>query len=165
MKQETKLQVQAQGERQLVIMRSFNAPRELLFQAVTTPALLCRWLLGPPGWSMPLCEVDLRVGGKYRYVWHNEDGRSMGMGGVFREIVPAERIVCTEVFDEAWYPGSGLSTLEFVERDGLTVMTNTLLYESREARDVVLQSPMDQGMALSYNRLAELLAAQAGGKP
>jgi uncharacterized protein YndB with AHSA1/START domain len=160
-KQEETLQIQAQGERELVILRSFNAPRALVFQAFTTPALLGRWLLGPPGWSMPVCEVDLRVGGSYRYVWRNEDGRDMGMGGVFREIIPAQRLVCTEVFDEAWYPGEGLSTLEFVQRDAFTLLTNTVRYESREARDIVLQSPMEQGLVISYNRLGELLAAQA----
>ena len=141
--------------------RDFDAPRRLVFGALTKPELIKRWLLGPPGWSMPVCEVDLRVGGAYRYVWKNDgDGRSMGTGGVYREIVLSERIVATEKFDEAWYPGEALLTTVLVEQGGRTTMATTMLYESPEARDAVLKSPMEQGVSASYDRLAGLLAAQ-----
>jgi uncharacterized protein YndB with AHSA1/START domain len=112
------------------------------------------------GWSWVVCDIDLRVGGTYRYVWRQEaDGFEMGMRGVFREIVPSERIVATEKFDEAQYPGEALVTTVFAERGGTTTLTSTIQYESREARDVVLKSPMESGVAESYDQLAELLAS------
>jgi len=157
------LKVTAAGDREIVITRAFNAPRRLVFDAHTKPELVQRWLLGPPGWTMPVCEIDLRVGGSYRYVWRNENGTEMGMGGVFHEIVRPERLVATERFDESWYPGEALDTTVFVEERGKTTVTVTVLYESPEARDGVLKSPMAEGMAVGYDRLEELLASQVGG--
>lgn len=154
------LKVAANGERELVMTRAFDAPRRLVFEAYTKPELVRRWLLGPPGWSMPTCEIDLRVGGHYRYVWRRDsDGTTMGMGGIYREIVVPQRMVATEKFDEAWYPGEALCTIELVEHGGKTTLTQTMLYESRAARDAVLQSPMEQGVKASYDRLAEVLAS------
>lgn len=154
------LKIATRGDREIVMTRSFDAPRHLVFDAFTTPALVRQWLLGPPGWSMPVCEIDLRVGGRYRYVWRHEKGHEMGMGGEFREIVPPERIVSTEKFDESWYPGEAVGTIVFVEERGRTTITQTILYDSREARDAVMKSPMESGVAAGYNRLAELLASQ-----
>jgi len=160
MKRAATLQLTAPGEREIVMTRVFDAPRQLVFDAHTKPELVKRWLLGPPGWSMPVCEIDLRVGGKYRYVWrHDREGTEMGMGGVYREIVTPERIVNTERFDEAWYPGEAVDTLVLVERGGRTTLTLTLRYESREARDAVLKSGMESGVTASYDRLADLLAS------
>jgi uncharacterized protein YndB with AHSA1/START domain len=160
MKDTATLKIAAQGDRELVLTRAFNAPRKLVFDAFTKPELVKHWLLGPPGWSMPVCEIDLRVGGKYRYVWRRDsDGTNMGMGGVYRDIVIPERIVATEKFDEPWYPGEAVGTIVLVEQGGMTTLTQTLLYESRAARDAVLKSPMESGVAASYNRLAELLAS------
>jgi len=154
------LKLTTPGERELVMTRSFDAPRQLVFDAHTKPDLVRRWLLGPPGWSMPVCEIDLRVGGKYRYVWqHDRDGTKMGMGGVYREIKAPERIVNTEEFDEAWYPGEALGTLVLVEQGGKTTLTYTMRYESRAARDAVIKSNMESGVAASYDRLAELFAS------
>jgi uncharacterized protein YndB with AHSA1/START domain len=154
------LQVTTPTEREIVLTRAFDAPRHLVFNAFTRPELVRRWLLGPPGWSMPVCEIDLRVGGAYRWVWRNADGIEMGVSGVYREIVPPGRLVATERFDQAWYPGEALTTTELVERDGRTILTTTVLYESREARDIALRSEMEKGVAASYDRLAELLAVQ-----
>lgn len=137
------------GEREIVMTRELNAPRRLVFHAFTKPELVKRWLLGPPGWS--------RVGGAHRHVWVNADGRQMGMGGVYREIVAPERLVATERFDEAWYPGEAVGTLVLSEEGGITRVTQTVGYESREARDVVLKSGMERGVAASYDRLAEIL--------
>src|SRR5690242_19263272 len=96
------LKLTTSGDREIVMTRSFDAPRTLVFDAWTRPELLKRWLLGPPGWSMIVCDVDLKVGGAYRYVWrHDDKGTEMGMGGVYREIVAPERIVSTEKFDES----------------------------------------------------------------
>ncbi|HMF89199.1 MAG TPA: SRPBCC family protein [Candidatus Angelobacter sp.] len=158
------LKISAQGDREIMMTRVFEAPRRLVFEAFTKPELVKRWLLGPPGWSMPVCEMDVRVGGTYRWVWrHDSKGTEMGVSGVYREIVPPERIVSTEKFDHAWYPGEALGTVVLTEQGGKTTLTQTLLYESREARDGVLQSPMEQGVAASYDRLAEIVAAQLAG--
>ena len=103
-------------DRSIEIARDFNAPRRMVFDAFTKPDLVRRWLLGPDGWTMPVCEIDLRVGGRYRYVWRKEaTGTDMGMGGVFREIVRPEKLVATEKFDDAWYPGEAVNTTIFVE--------------------------------------------------
>src|ERR1700719_4936268 len=148
-----------QGDREIVMTREFNAPRRLVFDAFTKPELVKQWLLGPPGWSMPVCEIDLRVGGVYRYVWRRDsDGSEMGMGGVYREIVSPERLVATEKFDQAVYPGEAVISTVFVEQGGKTTITQTVLYKSREARDAVLKSGMEKGVAASYDRLSELLA-------
>jgi uncharacterized protein YndB with AHSA1/START domain len=152
------LKVTTPTEREIEITRVFDAPRTLVFEAHTKPELVRRWLLGPPGWTMEVCEIDLKVGGAYRYVWRNTKGTVMGMGGVYREIVRPEKIVATEVFDESWYPGEALDTTLLVERGGKTTLTITVLYESREARDIALRSGMEQGMAAGYDRLADLLA-------
>ncbi len=160
MKNSARFSITAHGDREIVVVRVFAAPRRLVFDAYTQPELVRKWLLGPDGWSMPVCEIDLRAGGKYRYVWRNDsNGREMGMGGVYREVVAAERIVATEVFDEAWYPGEAVDTMSLVELDGKTTLTQTILYNSRETRDAVLKSPMQDGMAMSYDRLEKFLPA------
>src|SRR5260370_24154124 len=100
------LKLVTRGEREIVMTRELNAPRQLVFDAFTKPELVRRWLLGPDGWSMPVCEIDLRVGGAYRYVWRKEStGTEMGMGGVFRDVVRPEKLVATEKFDDSWYAG------------------------------------------------------------
>ncbi len=158
MKNSGTFNITAHGDREIVVTRVFDASRRLVFEAYTKPELIMKWLLGPDGWSMPICEIDLREGGKYRYVWRNDaDGREMGIGGVYREVVPPERIVATEVFDEAWYPGEAMDTIVLVEKAGQTTLTQTILYNSRETRDAVLKSPMQTGMAASYDRLERFL--------
>jgi len=158
-----KAQVTLPSDREVKVTRSFKAARPLVYRAYTEPALVQRWLLGPPGWSMPVCEMDVRVGGKYRWVWKKDtDGATMGMGGVYREVKAPERLVSTEKFDEAWYPGESLNTLVLVEKGGRTTLTQTMRYESREAREAVIKSDMEQGVAASYDRLEAVLAATAG---
>jgi uncharacterized protein YndB with AHSA1/START domain len=112
--------VSTPGDREVVVTRVFDAPRELVFDAFTKPELVKRWLLGPPGISMPVCDIDLRVGGRFRYVWRLPNGNDMGMGGVFREIVRPERLVHTELFDEDWTGGETLTTTTFAEKRGKT---------------------------------------------
>lgn len=153
------LKLTTRGDREIVMTRVFDAPRVLVFEAFTKPELVKQWLLGPPGWSMPVCEIDLRVGGRYRYLWRNTNGDEMGMGGIYREIAPPEKIVATEKFDHSWYPGEAIGTILLIEQAGKTTLTQTVLYESREARDVVLKSPMESGVAAGYDRLANLLGA------
>jgi len=153
------LKVEARGDREIVMTRVFDAPRRLVFDAFTKPELLKRWLTGPPGWTLAVCEIDLRVGGSLRYMWRGPAGEEMGMRGVFREITPPDRIVGTEKFDQAWYPGEAVGTVVLTEQGGKTTLTQTIVYESREARDIVLKSPMEQGLGMSYDHLADLLAS------
>src|SRR5262249_30710061 len=124
------LRVEVRGDREVVITRVFNAPRKLVFEAFTKPELLKRWFFGPPGWTLTVCEVAVKVGDTYRYVWRGPDGSEMGMGGVLREFVPPERIVATEKFEQPWYPGEALGTLELTESSGKTTLTQTIRYES-----------------------------------
>lgn len=145
------------SDREIQVVRLFGAPRQLVFDAFTNPDLVRQWLLGPPGWTMPVCEIDLRVGGKYRYVWRKGGVKDMGMSGVFREIARPRLIVATEKFDESWYPGEGLDTTLFEEKDGATRVTVTILYESKEARDIASRSGMERGMAAGYDRLEQML--------
>jgi uncharacterized protein YndB with AHSA1/START domain len=155
--------VSTPSDREIQLSRDFDAPRSLVFDAFTKPELVRRWLLGPPGWIMPVCEIDLRVAGSYRYVWRSEkDGSQMGIRGVFREITPVERLVATERFDDAWYPGEALDTTVFEERRGITRTTITILYESQEARDTARRSGMEHGMAAGYDRLETLLPTLTG---
>ena len=153
------LKLTTSGDREIVMTRVFDAPRELVWRALTEPELLKRWFLGPPGWTMPVCELSLTPGSAYRYVWRGPDGSDMGMGGIVREVVPPERMVCTQLFDQDWTGGEAVGTLVLTERNGKTTLTNTVLYASREARDAVLKTPMEHGVAAGYDRLAELLAS------
>jgi uncharacterized protein YndB with AHSA1/START domain len=146
MKNSGKLEVTTPTDHEIAMTRVFAAPRRLVFDAFTKPELVRRWLLGPSGWTMPVCEIDLR------------------MGGVFREIVPDERIVATERFDDPWYEGEAVDTTVFEEQGGRTTVTTTVLYASKEVRDAVLKTPMEQGVAAGYDRLDEILASQVAGE-
>ena len=146
------------SDREVMMTRVFDAPRHLVFDALTKPELLKRWF-GPRGHSLIVCEVDLRVGGAWRYVLRTPEGREMGMGGAYREIVPAERTVHTEAFDD--YPGESIVTTVLTEHEGKTTLTGTVLCESQEIRDAVLGTGMEHGAAETYDRLAELLPSLA----
>ena len=152
------LKVTTPSPREVVMTRVFDAPRHLVYEAMTRPELLKRWF-GPHGWSLVVCEIDFRVGGTWRYVLEGPDGRSMGMGGEYREIVPGERTVHTESFDD--YPGDSVVTVVLTEHEGRTTLTGTVLYESQEVRDAVIESGMEHGAAETYDRLAELLPSLA----
>src|SRR4029079_7725993 len=102
------LTVTARGDREIVMTRTFNAPRRLVWEAYTKPELLKRWLLGPDGWYFIQCDVALRIGGKYRYVWKNDEkNQTLGLGGEYREISAPAKLVCTEKFDD--FPGEAVS--------------------------------------------------------
>lgn len=154
MKNTGTLQVTTPSDREIVLTRVFDAPRRLVFDAFTKPELLKRWF-GPRGWSLVVCEVDLKVGGGFRFVLRSPHGKDMGMRGVYREIVPPERSVHMESFDD--YPGEAQVTALFVEEGGKTTLTATILYPSKEVRDIVIKSGMEHGAAESYDKLAELL--------
>jgi uncharacterized protein YndB with AHSA1/START domain len=152
------LTITTPSDREIVMTRVFDAPKKLVWDAHTKPEIVKKWLGVFNGMTLPVCEIDLRVGGKARYEWRIADGQTMGMTMTFLEIVPLERIVNTEEFDDAWYEGKAIGTLTFVEQGGRTTLTSAVLYDSKEIRDAVLASPMETGVAASYDTLAEMLA-------
>ena len=152
------LKVTTPSEREIEMTRVFDAPSHLVFDAMTKPELMKQWF-GPHGWNLVVCEVDFRVGGAWRFVLEGPDGEKMGMSGVYREIVPGERTVHSESFDD--YPGDSTVTVVLTEHDGRTTLTATVLYESQEGRDAVVASGMEHGAAETYDRLADLLPSLA----
>jgi uncharacterized protein YndB with AHSA1/START domain len=152
------------NDRDVVVVRTFNAPRELVFDAWTKPALVQRWLLGPPGWTMPVCEMDVRPGGKYRWRWRSEaDGKEFGFSGEFREVVRPSRTVHVERYDSGdvgGEMGEALVTSELTESNGVTTHKMTIRYESKEVRDAAVKTGMTDGMEMGYQRLDGLLAEQ-----
>jgi uncharacterized protein YndB with AHSA1/START domain len=151
------LEVTTPSDREIAMRRTFAAPARLVWAAYTKPELLKRWAGGPPGFELVECEVDLCVGGKWRWVIHGPNGLKMGLGGTYLEIVPNRRMVSSEKFDEAWYEGDAESRIELVEEGDTTTLTMTVRYASREVRDAVLKTPMAQGVGAGYDRLAALL--------
>jgi len=160
------LNIAARGEREIVITRAFDAPRHLVWDALTQPELIRRWLFSPPGWQMTECLEDLRVGGAYRWAWNGPDGKqAMVLRGVYREVTKPERMSRTEVFEMGCAPqkGENIATVVFSEQGGRTTLTTTVLYPSKEARDGMLASGMEHGMAAGYDRMEEMLKAAALG--
>jgi uncharacterized protein YndB with AHSA1/START domain len=148
-------------DREIVLTHVFDAPRNRVYAALTTPDLLRRWYV-PGGWSLAECQVDLRVGGSFRMVWRSPDGAQMGIHGVYRENVPPERLVHTEVFERFgdWMAGELLTTTVLSERDGRTTVTTTMLYPTQKVRDAVLHSGMIRGVGEMYEALADMLASE-----
>jgi uncharacterized protein YndB with AHSA1/START domain len=162
-----KAQVTTPSDREVQVTRSFKAPRALVYRAYTEPQLVQRWLLGPPGWSMPVCEMDVRVGGRYRWRWkNNDDGSEFGFTGTFREVQPASRLVHTEAYDPGTvggeFPGNdAMVTVAFAEDGGVTTVTTLIDFGSKEARDAAVATGMTDGMEQSYQMLDRLLTNQA----
>jgi uncharacterized protein YndB with AHSA1/START domain len=154
------ISVTTPSDREIVVTRAFQASARLVWDAHTRPELVRCWLLGPTGWTMPVCEIDLRVGGRYRYEWRKNDGRTMGLGGAFRVVEAPHRLVHTELFDEDWTGGETLVTHLFAERAGATTLTMIILYASKAARDGALKTGMTDGMDKGYARLDAMLAEQ-----
>jgi uncharacterized protein YndB with AHSA1/START domain len=143
-------------DRQIVVTRVFNAPRALVFDAWTNPKHLPNWMTGPDGWTMSICEIDLRPGGSWRYVWHKSDGSELSMAGSYREVVRAERVVTTESWGPEW--PETVNSLDFTESNGQTTVTTTITYPSQKARDAALETGMKEGMDQGFDRLDALLA-------
>ncbi len=148
--------------REFVATRVVDAPRDLVWQTWTRPEHVPHWMLGPGDWTMPICEIDLRPGGKWRFVWRRPDGGEMEMTGRYREVVRPERLVNTENWGGDW--PETLNTLVLTEEDGRTTMTCTLLYPSEQARDAVSATGMKEGWAQSYDRLDAYLAARGAAR-
>jgi uncharacterized protein YndB with AHSA1/START domain len=141
---------------EISISRDFAAPRTLVYDAHTKPEHVSQWMLGPEGWTMPVCEIDLRPGGSWHFVWRRDDGTEMEMRGVYHEVVPPERIVNTESWGPEW--PETVNTVLFIEQDGKTTVTQTVRYPSKEARDAALATGMMTGVERSYELLDALLA-------
>ena len=152
-------QVTTPSEREVVMTRVFDAPRRLVWKAWTDPEHLPQWMLGPAGWTMPVCEIDLRPGGEWHFVWRKSDGSEMEMRGVYREIAAPERLISTESWGGDW--PETINTVILDEADGKTTMTVTMLYPSQEARDAATQTGMKEGASMSFDRLAEYVASLA----
>lgn len=160
-----KAQVTQPSEREVKVTRSFKAPRALVYRAYTEPKLVRRWLLGPPGWSMPVCDMDVRVGGQYRWRWRSDDdGSEFGFFGTFREVRPSSKLVHTEAYDPGTVGGGypdgedALVTVTFTEDGGVTTVTTLIDFGSKEARDAAVATGMTDGMEQSYELLDRLLA-------
>lgn len=147
------------SDREILMTRVFDAPRPLVWEACTNPEHLPHWMLGPEGWTMPVCELDLKPGGAWHFVWRKDDGTEMEMRGEYREIAAPERLVHTESWGDDW--PETLNTLVLTEADGRTTMTATMLYPSKEARDAALGTGMTDGATTSYDRLAAYLRTLA----
>jgi uncharacterized protein YndB with AHSA1/START domain len=154
------LQVSTPTDTTIVLTRTFNAVRRLVWTAMLTPDKMRRWMLPPPGWSMTVCECEPCVGGALRLVWKSEEADPAGtLYGVFTEAVPHERIVHTEtmVLGSGQPIGSLVEAHEFAEKGGVTTMRITQTYSSKEARDGALASGQDQGMEAGYKQLDAVL--------
>ena len=157
MKNTGTLKVTTPSPTEIVLTRVFDAPRDLVFRAMHEPELVKRWY-GPHGHNLVVCEIDFRVGGKWRYVLRDPGGKDMGMYGSYKEIDAPARIVSTEGFD--MYPvGEALVTVLLVEHDGKTTMTSTSRYPSQQIRDMVIATGMEHGAAETFDRLNDLLRA------
>jgi len=161
-----KAKVTLPSDREVKVTRSFKAARPLVYRAYTEPALVQRWLLGPPGWSMPVCEMDVRVGGRYRWRWRSDkDASEFGFAGTFREVQPPSRLVHTETYDpgtvdDAHPQSEALVTVTFAEDGGLTTVTTLIDFGSKEARDAAVATGMTDGMEQSYQLLDRVFSEQ-----
>lgn len=149
------------SDHEIVVRRTVDAPRELVFEAWTNPEHLRRWMLGPGAWTMPICEIDLRAGGAWRFGWRSDGGEQMEMGGRYQEVVRPERIVCTESWGPDWPETQ--NTLVLSENDGRTLIEQTIAYPFQEVRDAALETGMLEGMAAGLDRLAAFLKAMPAG--
>jgi uncharacterized protein YndB with AHSA1/START domain len=155
------LQISTPTDTTIVLTRTFNAPRRLVWEAMTVPAKMRRWMLPPPGWTMTVCECEARVGGVLSLAWKTEDADPfMTLKGVFTEAAPHERMVHTEKMEMASVGqiGALVETHEFTEAGSITSMRITQAYDSKDARDGALASSMDQGMEAGFQQLDALLA-------
>jgi uncharacterized protein YndB with AHSA1/START domain len=140
---------------EVAIARVFDAPRSVVWDAWTLCEHVTQWMLGPDGWTMPICEIDLRPGGAYRYGWSHVDGSEMEIRGEYREVAPPERLVLTESWGGNW--PETVNTVVLSEEGGRTHMSCTMLYPSKDARDAAMQTGIKAGVTASYNRLSAYL--------
>lgn len=157
-------EVSTPSDREVLVKRSFNATVDLVWQAYTEPALMRRWLTAMPGWTMPVCEMAVHVGGKYRWRWRNEeDGQEFGFAGEMLEVELHSKIAHTQFYD----PGDGefgsmgdepsIITVTFKESDGITHVATSIKFASKADRDAAVSTGMTDGMEMSYQSLDGVL--------
>lgn len=151
------LTISTPGDRQIVVVRDFDAPRELVFLCFSKPDLMRRWY-GMPDWTTFVCDIDFRVGGKWRIGQRSPDGYELASQGVYTAILPPERIEQTEYYDDDWTQGGTTNVLVLTEQDGITTSTMTITYSSPEARAAAAASPMAEGMEIGFRRLDAALS-------
>jgi uncharacterized protein YndB with AHSA1/START domain len=152
------VQVTTPSPREVRLTRVFDAPKRLVWDCYTKPELIKKWAGGPPGWSLTHCEVDLRVGGAWRWVTSGPNGEQMAFGGVYKVVEPPTRLVSTEKFDQPWYAGDADNEMLLEEKDGKTTLTVTVKYASQDVRDAVLKTPMAIGMEFGFKSLEQFMA-------
>jgi len=164
-----KAQVSFPSDREVLVTRTFQAPRQLVWDAYTKPELVRRWMLGPPGWTMPVCEMDVRVGGAFRWVWRSdEDGSQFGFHGEYLEVSAPAKLRNTEIFDPGDIGGTMgenntcMTSVTFTEQGGVTTLVTLMDFGSKEGRDAAVSTGMTDGMETSYQLLDALLAEGAG---
>ena len=162
----SKAQVSLPSDTEVRVTRDFKAPRELVWRAHTEPTLFQRWIGGYPGWSMPVCKMDVRPGGTYRWSWRSdEDGKEFGFHGDYREVDAPGKIVQAEYFDPGSFGGAmptntpAIIRTTFTETNGITTLVVLMDYGSKEARDAAVSTGMTDGMETSYERLDTLVAS------
>ena len=155
---------------EVLVKRSFDASAKLVWRAYMEPDLMRRWCCGMPGWSMPICEMDMRVGGKYRWRWRSDDNsQEFGFFGEYSEVEAPARMIAAEYYDPGTMGGAmdasspTINQTSFSEKDGITTVVTLLKYVSKEARDAAVSTGMTDGMETSYARLDTLVAEQQGG--
>lgn len=144
---------------EVVMTREIDAPRRLVWEAWTSPEHVPQWMLGPGDWTMPVCEIDLRPGGAWHFVWRKPNGTEMEMRGAYREVAPPERLVSTERWGPEW--PETINTLVLTERAGRTTISLTVLYPSKQARDEAMKTGMEEGATQSFERLARYVRTMA----
>ena len=162
------IEVTQPSDRQVQVVRTFKAPRQLVWDAHTKPELMQKWCYGYDGWTLPICEMDVREGGKYRWRWRSDkDGSEFGFFGTFSEVTAPSKLAHDQYFD----PGDVdyttpvgdpcLITLELNEAGGVTTLTNTMTFVSKEARDQALATGMTDGMEVGYIRIDDMFKRAA----
>ncbi|MER5264628.1 SRPBCC family protein [Actinosynnema sp. NPDC002837] len=142
---------------EVAMTRTFDAPQKLVFEAFTKPEHVVHWMLGPEGWTMPVCEIDLRPGGRWHMVWQRADGSEMAMTGEYREVTPWSKTVQTESWGPEW--PSTVNTTRFIADGDRTTVVQTMEFPSRADRDRALETGMKDGAETSYERLAAYLTS------
>jgi uncharacterized protein YndB with AHSA1/START domain len=157
-----KLTVTLPGDCEVRMTRPFDALRQRVYEAYTRPDLLKRWL-GPEGFEFTICDNDVTVGGRYRWLWRNAQGHELGMRGEYLKIVRPEEIVRSEIFEQSSNLIETIGRLRLTEQDGRTLAITDVLFPTRESRDAALAAGMDKGVAASFERLDFMLAQGSAG--
>lgn len=154
--------VERESDRELVVTRTFNAPARIVWDAWTRPELLKRWW-APRSLGVTLfsCDADVRVGGRYRFVFGRDANQAMAFSGTYKEVTPFSRLVCTQLFEPMPSAGEAVVTATFEEKDGKTRLVVHQLYASKESLDGAIASGMEKGMRETYEQLETLVASSA----